>query len=298
MITLFLSIVGAAISLVLLILDKKEDKKRKAILSLASIGFLIFLGQQFLSYFSAKASEEIITTLDKRTKIIDTRTTRIDNTVSVLEVLISKMDSSTIEKIGIKVKSIGQLEHLHAFDKGNPDAWSQYYEWLNEPIKSKKALRFIINDDKHYNFSLVLLYLMTDDNNPQFVRSKIQSYPEWSIFPSPSDWHKIISSNPLCELSVFENASGNLVGFAKTKELLRNLKQIENAREFEEAINSPELSFLDYATKNLNSFKKSVNGESLKEISKSMISANVSETVSIIQSEMYYLSLSSLFEVK
>jgi len=42
MIGLLLSLAGASISLVLLIIDKKEDKKKRIILTLATTGFLIF----------------------------------------------------------------------------------------------------------------------------------------------------------------------------------------------------------------------------------------------------------------
>ena len=298
MIGLILSITGAAISLVLLIIDKKKDKKRQIILTLATVGFLIFLGQQFLGYFSSKASDEIFKNLDERTKVIKAKTTHIDSTVSVLQILISKLNNTSAEKIGIAVKSLDDLENLHAFDKGNPEAWNQYRNWLATPFKGKKALRFVANNDRHYNYSLILLYLMTDSNNSQLVRNTVRSYQNWSNFPEPNDWSNINSSTPLCELVIFEDSNGNVLGFAKTKEFLLNLNQITDRDEFESALNSSEGDFISYAKNNLTSFYKSAKGKSLEDISKSMIRENISQTVSDIDSERYYLNLSSLFELK
>lgn len=298
MIGLILSIAGASISLVLLIIDKKKDKKRQIILTLATIGFLIFLGQQFIGYFSSKASAEIFKNLDERTKIIKAKTTHIDSTVSVLQVLISKLNNTSIEKIGIIVKSLDDLERLHAFDKGNPEAWNQYQDWLTSSIKGKKALRFVVNSNRHYDYSLMLLYLMTDGNNTPFVRRIIGSHSNWSNFPRSMDWSKVNSSTPLCELVIFENSHGDILGFAQTKDFLLNLNHIPDRQEFESALNSSDGDFLTYATNNLTSFYKSAKGKSLEDVSKSMIGENISQTVSDIDSKRYYLNLSSLFELK
>ncbi|MCD4747154.1 MAG: hypothetical protein K8R58_12730 [Bacteroidales bacterium] len=298
MIGLLLSLAGASISLVLLIIDKKEDKKKRIILTLATTGFLIFFGQQFLNYFSSKASDQIFKNLDDRTKIINTKTTRIDSNISVLQVLISKLDNTSIDKIGIVVKSLDDLENLYAFDKGNPEAWAKYQTWLMTPLNGKKALRFIVNTNRHYNYSLVLLYLMTDRSNLEFVRNTIDSYQNWSKFPQSSDWDLINSSKPLCDLVIFENHNGKIIGFAKAKELLENLYQIKNNQEFEYALNSENGDFENYATNNLTSFQISARGQSIEEVSTCMINENISETVSYIESVRYYLNLSLLFELK
>ncbi len=165
-------------------------------MTLATTGFLIFLGQQFLGYFSSRASDEIFKKLDERTKIIKAKTTHIDSNVSVLQVLISKLDNTSADKIGIEVKSLDDLDNLHAFDKGNPKAWEQYHNWLKSPSKGKKALRLTVNYNKHYNYSLLLLYLITDKENSQFVSNKIRSFSSWSNFPHSGDWRVINSVSP------------------------------------------------------------------------------------------------------
>jgi len=301
MIGLLLSLAATSISFILLLIDKREDKKRQIVLSLATIGFLIILGQQFLSYFSSKASEQIFKNLDERTKIINTKTTRIDSNLSMLQVLISKMDKTSIKKIGVEVKSLEDLESLHAFNKGNPQAWEKYQVWLMTPSEGKKALKFITNAGRNYHHSLILLYLMTDMDNRDFVRFTIRSHAEWSIFPRASDWAGIDSSNPLCDLIVFENQQGNILGFAETKEFIKDIRyviQTQRTREFEQAMNIPNKNFTKYAMKNLSSFNISAKGHSLQDVSTSMIDKNISETVSDINSGRYYLSLSSLFQLK
>ncbi len=97
---------------------------------------------------------------------------------------------------------------------------------------------------------------------------------------------------------VFENSEGNVLGFASTKEFLSNLNQLTDRNEFELALNSEQENFTSYATKNLTSFHISAKGNSIEEISEYMIKENLSQTVSDIDSERYYLNLSSLFELR
>lgn len=298
MTVLILSLAGASISLVLLLIDKKKDPKRRIILILASIGFLIFMGQQFLSYFSARASDQIFKNLDERTKIIKSKTTRIDSTVSVLQILVSKLGNTNIEKVGIKVQTLDNLENLHAFEKGSPEAWTTYVEWLKSPLEGERALRFVVNNGRHYNYSLVLLYLMTDGENEAYVRDVIRTYAKWHSFPKTNDWERIRNSNPECDLVLFENQQGEILGFAKTKELLKNLGQIGNKNEFTNALNNRNENFTDFALNKLPAFQLSAKGNTLEQVSRSMISENISQTVSEIDADTYYLNLSSLFELK
>ena len=301
MIGLILSLIAASISFILLLLDKKENKKTKVILTLATIGFLTILGQQFLSYFSSKASDQIFKNLDNRTKIIDAKATRIDSTVSMLEVLLLKLDSTSASKIGIAVNSLDDLDRLKAFEKGDPHAWRQYREWLIQPSEGKKALKFIVNVGRHYNYSLILLYLITDRDNQDSVRSIISSSSKWSNFPQSTNRDLIEYCNPLCDLVIFENERGEIVGFCKTKELIDNIMSLVRSNspdDFEKALNDREESFDRYAKKNLPSFQMSAAGKTLEEVSSSMIKENIGETVTFIESQNFYFSLSSLFEIK
>ncbi len=143
-----------------------------------------------------------------------------------------------------------------------------------------------------------MLYLMTDRNNYQFVDSIMKD--GWSGFPhSINDSVKIHTSKPLCELVIFENKKGLVLGFAKTKDFLLNLYQIRNRkRSFESALNYNDSDFITYAANHLVSFSKSANGSSLEDVGMSMIRENISQTVSDIESGRYYLNLSSLFELK
>lgn len=298
MVGLLLSLAGASISLVLLIIEKKESRKRRAILALATAGFLVFLGQQFLSYFSAKASEQIFNSLNERTKEINTKTTRIDSTVTVMQLFMSKLTSTGIDKIGVRVESLDDLENLHAFEKGSPETWSVYLNWLMSSATGKKALKFTVNTNREYNYSLVLLYLMTDRNNHEFVRNIINSYSSWPHFPKSSDISSIESSDPLCDLVIFERNNGEILGFASAKDLLKNLTQLNNRQEFERALNSVNSDFKNFAINNLTSFHLSANGRSLEEVASSMINNNISQTVNDIDSKCYYLDLSNMFKLQ
>lgn len=283
--------------MVLLIIDKKEDKKRKIILTLATAGFLIFLGQQFLGYFSDKASAEIFENINKRTELINQKADTIDSNVSALKFLLTKLNHTSAAKIGLQVKSPRDLENLHAFEKGSAEAWRAYYSWLNSTTDGKTALRFTVNHGKNYHYSLVLLYAMTDAENSDFVQAKMESYTGWPNFPRESDWDLISRSKPLCELIIFEDGNGRILGFAKTHELLQNLKSI-NRNAFEYQLNSTSGNFLTFAQNNLSSFHKPTNGTTIQAVGESMIRENISETISTIDARMYYLSLSLLFELE
>lgn len=301
MIGLLLSLIGASISFIFLLLDKKDDKKRKLVLTLATIGFLTILGQQFLSYFSAKASDQIFQNLDKRTKVIDVKTTKINSRLSMIEVFISNLKSKSVDKIGIAVNTLKDLNKLNVFAKSNPDVWKKYRDWLLKPTQGKKGLKFTVNANRHYNHSLVLLYLITDENNRNDIEDIIGSYQAWSEFPKPDDKNLIESSKPLCDLVIFENKNGKILGFANTKELIENLMSLIDTKkidDFRKALNSSNEDFDRYAKRHLTSFRVSASGKTLEEVGSFMINQNIAETVTNIQDKNFYLNLSRLFEIK
>ncbi|PLX11818.1 MAG: hypothetical protein C0597_14520 [Marinilabiliales bacterium] len=139
---LILSLTGATISLVLLIIEKKESKKRKIILTLSTIGLLIFFGERFISYLSSKASEEIIKNLDNRTERIDYTTTRIDSNITLIQHFVANLNNTNIEKIGVEIKDLDDIERYHAFEKGSAEIWRTYYDWLINNPDEKKSITF------------------------------------------------------------------------------------------------------------------------------------------------------------
>lgn len=57
---LILGIIGASISFLLLILEKKEAKGKRTFLIVAEVGFLTLLGQQFVEHISSETSSRVI----------------------------------------------------------------------------------------------------------------------------------------------------------------------------------------------------------------------------------------------
>ncbi|MFO7888737.1 MAG: hypothetical protein R6V04_00200 [bacterium] len=125
---------------------------------------------------------------------------------------------------------------------------------------------------------------------------------KWLDFPtSSSDWHINNESNPLCDLVVFENRGGKIIGYAKTTQLIKDLVHIhynQDILRFENALNALDGNFQQYATNNLPAFHLSAKGQSLEDVGASMISNNLSETVVDLESKRYYLCLSKLFTIQ
>lgn len=294
MIGLILSLLGASISFILLILSKKENASKRVVLIIATIGFLVLLGQQFLSFFSSKASDNII-------KEIRQTTTRIDSTVTLNQLMLSKLSSTTIDKIGIELQTPDDNDNLRYFDKGAPDFWDNYYTWLKTPFNGKKAIRFIVNNNRHYTWQLILLYLGTNDSNSEVIKQLLES--NWYNFGNnEEDWDIILANNPLCDIAVFEGNQGKILGFAKTKDLLLNLNSFkyddEKKYNFENALNFRNEDFVNFASANLSSFKISIEGATLEDLGKSMINANLGETIARFESKSYILQISSLFKLE
>lgn len=294
MLGLILSLAAASISFILLVLSKNKNSSKRIVLIIATIGFMIILGQQFLNHFSSKASSAIIANINKTT-------TKIDSTVSLNQLLLIKLDKTSIDKIGIELESPNQIDNLKYFDKGAAHYWKDYYAWLNEPFAGKKALRFVVNNNRHYTWSLMLLYLGSNTENGEVIQQTMRG--NWTNFGEQNEhWNMILAHPPLCEVVVFERKNGETLGFAHTSDFLRNMETFKNDREkihaFEDALNDSENDFKAFAASHLGAFNEATNGETLADIGNAMIDKNIGQTIAQYDSKNYLLQISSIFKLK
>lgn len=300
MIGLILSLAAATISFVLLIIEKKEDKKRKVVLLLSTIVFMILLGQQFLDYFSSKASSKIIENISSRTNTIDTTTRRIDTTIaSIQHLLLEKLRNKKYWEVGVEVNTINDLDMLGAFDKGTSEAWETYTRWLSASSTGKKGLRITVNDNRHYQPELLLLYLVTNNNNKNRLRGINRRHSDFMDPSSQDNLRMYYDFQPGCDFVLFQDKTGHLKGFARTSEFINDLLAIyptEQIGSFNMYINSPERDFTEFARRYIPSFNESASGNDIKSIASDMIRKNLGETISKIDSTSVYLNISTILK--
>lgn len=297
MLGLILALIGATISFILLLLDNRENKSKVVVLSLAVAGFLVVTGQQFISYFSAKASEQIINDIDRTTKKIDTTTSSIDSSITVLALIMEKANRTSVDKIGVAVTDYSSVTGLRRHDKESAHKWYGYRDWLMEEKDEKSSLVITVGQKRKYNYGLIILYCLLDENNGEFIETQIENNSFWSGFPNEEDKAVIRKSEPYCDLVLFENESGELLAFAETKAFLLDLIQIEDRkRMLEESLWREDggKSFLQFSNQSMVSIQKPANGNTLPEVSQSMIDNNVGATVSDFSEGRFYFQLSSL----
>ncbi len=280
--------VGFAIAILSFISSLVLDKeKRKGILffSLTSVGFLLVTLQVKQNHQSEVNKIQLL-------REIQSISTSTHSKVSNIQELLSQvLENVNPNDVGVELVVRDSLETIKSFDKEGADVWPEYKEWLLTH-SGTKSIDFYIGDEHSYNFSLILLYLMTSPNNQGFVENQL---PDWSTFPGENHWPEILQSDPLCQYVVFRNSTGDqILGFAETRELLKDLSKLESRKDEFTSSFRDQSTFLTFAERDLESFERSVSGDGLEIIAKNMIANDQLRTINHINQGTYFFQLSKL----
>lgn len=298
---LILGIIGTSISFLLFVLEKKEAKGRRTFFILAGIGSLTFLGQQFIDHLSSETSNKVITDIKNKTELIAVTTEGIQEDVSLIQHLLAGIEKQSVDKLGIRINTISELNNLHAFDKGSPEAWLHYESWLMENSEEKTALTVYLDERHHYNSSLLLLYLITNEENRYKVEEIIGDYRKWYNFPENTDLSEVYNSDPGCDFLLILSKEGEVVAFAESRAFISDLLLLfdtDKTSDLEGVLREDLDLFLNFTYRYMTSVKASAPGKVPTEIARNMLEKNLNESVSSVEGSPYYFQLSSMIRAE
>lgn len=285
MISLIFGILGSIGGLILSIIEKAENKKRRVFWVIATLICFSYLGKEFSSYVSGEASNRTMNNILAKAHEIDSTANTILKSLTVIE-------NQATREIGIQLRSIEDVdENFKVFEKGDIEVWKEYAIWLDS-TKQDKYLKLSMNTGREYRTELILLYLLTNSVNKEKIESVISN---WYDFLESDEIQSFETNNPLCDYVIFYGKSGNILGHAQSKELIRDLlmvyyKNQKNA--MERSMNEESESFLSFAETNLISFKESISTSSDGlEIAKELIRLKRNESVVSVENKPYLFNI-------
>lgn len=289
---LFLGIVGATISFVFLVLEKQNSDNRKILAIVAAIGSLVLIGSASVDYISSKTSEETIQNILKEAE-------DIGNTTQYISEALATLTNQPIKRLGIKLVDLHDLEeNFEGFEKGTPSVWISYFRWLRQ-TEGHKFLKLTVNANRHYKVPLILLYLLSNENNENIIKPIIETY-NWLEFPSESQLKDFETNFFMCEYVLFYNRNDELIGSAKTKSFIRDLLHLKSKELnslFEKSIYSPEASFAEFAERNIPSFVKTIGTiRDSKELVRKLVLLGENESVTVLDSSPYVFKLTDIIQ--
>gem|GEM_PF-6184023 len=212
MIGLLLGLLGTCSSFILLILDNKNQpaSAKKIIYSVAAVGFLTFLGQQYASYVSSEASSQVIKTIKENTEDTNAK-------VSALQIILNKVETIGIDKFGVEIFSVSK-NHLTPFDKGSISQWNEYARSISNSSE-QTALNIYLSDDKNYSTSLLLAYLITNQENRSSLKEKLYDFQPIYFNDFLNDYKGELA----CDFVLFMNNEQKVLFYARSQDFINEL---------------------------------------------------------------------------
>ena len=217
-------------------LSVAQRHKVKLALVFLIIGSLSLSAQRWISRTSEIEKEKLE---EFRANLLVT----IKDDVSEMRVTVNgisaRLENASLSSLGHELVEIEKAVGHHAlaaFQKGSPDEWQRFAQWLTDDPTTKAAipcLSMYVNSGHYYRIPLLLAYILTDAATSEDIEPIIQSGPQrWEAFPHAGDFFKdhghlltkpVESGDQRIGYILFYNGPDNLIGYADAMAFAREL---------------------------------------------------------------------------
>ena len=305
---LILGIVGGLVAF-LLTLTKTvmESQKKKFILILSIIGFVILVIQQLIEYNNAR-NKAIVEEYQK--KIIEEIRFRVHQTQISVEAISTRIEDVSFDVLGTEMITVNrelgesEFEEAMAFAKGSPDMWEKYANWLSfsKGKNINTSISLTLNAGNHYNLGLLIAYILTSDKTKNDIISVIDNHNLWDDFPTIEFINKYgLNEIDLKWILFFDQSPYNLVAYADVNSFVKELiiyQKSGRAEIIERLLNQSTRELFDKLTHEFHSIKTIVLHDSDPyKIVSTMINNQISQVAVVKDNKNYIVYLENVIKL-
>ncbi len=298
---LVIGIVGVLISVTIALVKDRKDIKKSVLVSLMLIAALFLIVKEVVSYAGKK---QAIKADEVKSSILNEIKTKVVN----IEDLVVNLNESQLELFAKKIVLDPSENYFEDFlnesktsmlNKSNHDAWDEYFSEASS--LTTNGLVFELNGDHTYLTRLILIYLFTNNENFDTLRS--MSFYDWFNTDVLSDtyFNSYVNNNSYIDIVLFKNSEGKVISYAHAREFTNEMI-IYTYRNDSELIEN-ELNQSNATIGKLDDLFSSLKNriikeDNIKEVVKYMVNQEWNEAVMIKNNEFFFIDISDIIKIK